>query len=61
MTLQEMWFVFRNGECVHQFLGHSETLHYIRRKLSGPKHAENKRHKWTYQRGIGPFRHRIAR
>jgi len=58
MTLQDMWFVFRNGECVYQALGKPEVITFIRRKLSGRKHKENKRHRWTYQRGIGPFRGR---
>lgn len=58
MTLQEMYFVFRNGDCVYQALSLDGALHFIRRKLSGPKHKENKRHRWTYQRGLGPFRTR---
>ena len=51
MTVDEMWFVFMDGQCVRQFLGHTETLKYIRRKLSGKRQADNKQHRWTYQRG----------
>lgn len=58
MTLQDMWFVFRNGDCVFQTPDMDGALTYIKRKLSGKKHKENKRHRWTYQRGIGPFRGR---
>lgn len=52
MKLSERYFLFRDGRIHHQFLGQQEMMRYIRRKLSGPKHAANKKHRWTWQRGL---------